>query len=177
MHAPRWFFLVIAALIVAQSVSAETRKSPVTVPDGTKVQAVKLEGNDAEVTLSQEEQVAFLFLYGIWNLESRCLDKDNGIGRLATLGELVKGVKTPGGETFGLSINPVKDTNYSYDLMLVGTDVVIRANPRARGLGGFALVGSPNRIMGNFYYNSKGGDFTKAIKLSEMGYGGDGFVR
>ncbi len=121
--------------------------------------------------------MAFLFLYGIWNIESRCLEADTGIGRLATLGELVKGVKTPGGEVLGLSINPVKDTNYSYDLMIIGNDVVIRANPRAPGLGGFALVGSPKRILGNFYYNPKGGDLAKAIKLSEMGYGGDGFVR
>ena len=177
MYARRLFIVFLASLIVAPSFAEETRRSPVSVPDGTTVSPVKFSDEEPAVTLKPGEQVAFLFVYGIWNLESQCLDADMGIGRLATLRELVAGVKTAGGGTFGLSVNPVKDTNYSYDVMLIGNTCVIRATPRVKGLGAFALVGSSKRIIGDFYYNPKGADLTKAIKLSEMGYSGGGFVR
>ena len=49
----------------------------------------------------------------------------------------------PGGEILGLSINPVKDTNYNYDILIIGEDCLIRALPRVKGIGGFALMGSP----------------------------------
>ena len=177
MYTKRLFIVFLVSLIVSLSFAEETRKSPVSVPSGTTVSPVKFSDEEPAVVLKPEEEVAFLYVYGIWNLESQCLDADMGIGRLATLRELITGVKTAGGETFGLSVNPVKDTNYNYDVMLIGTTCVIRASPRVKGLGAFALVGSPKRILGDFYYNPDGGDLTKAIKLSEMGYSGSGFVR
>jgi hypothetical protein len=174
MHGRNWILALVVCLSVAPSLSAQ-RKSPVTVPDGTRVSAIKFEDESA-VDLKPEEQVAFLFVSGIWNLEGRCLEPDV-LGRLATIRELVTGVKTPVGETLGLSISPVKDTNYNYDLTIIGPDCLIRANPRVAGLGGFALMGSPKRVMGDFFYNPKGGDLSAARKLGEMGYGGSGFVR
>lgn len=174
MQGRKWVLALVICLSLAPSLFAQ-RKSPVTVPDGTRVQAVKFEDESA-VDLKPEEQVAFLFVYGIWNLEGRVLEEDV-LGRLATMRELISGVKTPVGETLGLTVNPVKDTNYNYDLTIIGTNCLIRANPRVAGLGGFALMGSPKRIMADFFYNPKGGDLAAARKLSEMGYGGNGFVR
>ena len=49
------------------------------------------------------------------------------------------------GEVLGLSINPVKDTNYNYDIVIIGEDCLIRALPRVKGIGGFAMLGSPRR--------------------------------
>ena len=167
--------IALALLLAALSAASAQNRSPVMVPEGTTVSAIKVEDSDSALTLKPEEQVAFLFVHGIWNLEQQCLDNDMGIGRLAALGELVRGVKTPGG-VIGLSTTPTKDTNYNYSLQLIGSDCVIMASPRVKGIGGFALVGSPKRMNGSFYYNPKGGDMLSPLKLTEYGYGGNGFT-
>jgi len=151
-------------------------KSPVSVPADLKNITVKY-GDDTPVTLKPAEKVAFLFVYGIWGLEGNCFDSDMGVGRLCTLAELVNGVKTKGGETLGLKVDPAQDTNYSYDVILIGGDCLIRAIPRSAGLAAFAMVGTARRSSGNFYYSSKGPDLTNAIKLTEYGYEGRGFRR
>ena len=121
------FMLVLSAM-------AQAAPSTVTLPEGTKVMDVKYGDDETVATLKPEEQVAFLFVYAMYGLEGDCLDKDNGIGRLATLGELIKGVKAPTGFDLGLSISPVKDTNYNYDIIIVGRDCLIRATPRVKGI-------------------------------------------
>jgi hypothetical protein len=125
--------------------------------------------------LKAEEQVAFLYVYGLWFIEQDCLDSNNGLGRLCTLGELIRGVQLPDGRVLGLSVSPVKDTNYNYEILIIGADCVIQAVPRVKGLGGFAAIGTPSRLPA-FYYTPNG-DRAKAVKLIEMGYGGDGFRR
>ncbi|HTO20889.1 MAG TPA: hypothetical protein VMQ10_00285 [Spirochaetia bacterium] len=168
---------VIALAIQAFPLQAQALKQTVVVPDGTTVPPVKTGDDQPAVTLEPAEQVAFLFVYGIWNLENRLLDKDmGGTGKLASLRELVKGVKTEGGVQ-GLAVDPAKDINYGYDLVLVGRDVLIRAIPRKPGLSAFAMVGSPERMMGNFYYVAASADFARGVRLTEMGYSGSGFVK
>jgi hypothetical protein len=169
--------LAILCLMLVLPAMAQAAPSTVTVPEGTKVSDVKYGNNDSVATLKPAEQVAFLFIHAIWGLEQECLDKDSGIGRLATLGELVKGVKDASGNVIGLSVSPVKDTNYNYDLIIVGSDCLIRAISRNKDLGSLAQVGSPTRMVGNFYYNPNGPDITKAEKLTEYGYQGKGFKR
>jgi hypothetical protein len=168
---------VMLCLMLVAPVMAQAAPSTVSVPDGTKVGDVKYGDDESVATLKPEEQVAFLFVYALWGLEGDCLDKDMGIGRLATLGELIKGVKASTGYDIGLSVNPVKDTNYSYDIIIIGKDCLIRATPRAKGIGALAMIGSPTRMSGNFYYNPNGPDLTKAVKLTEYGYNGKGFRR
>jgi hypothetical protein len=159
--------------IQAQSVN----KSPVSVPAGIKNITIKYGENDTPITLKPAEKVAFLFVYGIWGLEGDCFNGDMGVGRLCSLAELVKGVKTKGGETLGLAVDPAQDTNYGYDIITIGGDCIIRAIPRSPGLGAFAMVGTVRRSIGNFYYNPKGSDLMSAITLTEYGYDGDGFRR
>jgi hypothetical protein len=152
-------------------------KSQVSVPPGTTVGPLRYAEDQPALDLKPEEQVAFLYVYGLWFLEQDCLDTGSGVGRLCTLGELIKGVKTPDGRVIGLSVNPVKDTNYRYEIMIIGNDCVIQAVPRVKGLGGFATLGSPTRSSGSFYYSSSGADMTRAVRLIEMGFSGSGFRR
>ena len=88
----------------------------------------KYEEDQPALDLKPEAQVAFLYVYGLWFLEQQCLDRDMGVGRLCTLGELINGVKTSDGHVIGLSLTPVKDTNYRYEIMVIGSDCVIQAS-------------------------------------------------
>jgi len=170
--------LAIAGLLLALAPFAHAQnKSAVSVPAGTKVMPLRYAEDQPAIDLKPEEQVAFLYVYGLWFLEQECLDADMGVGRLCTLGELINGVKTPDGRVLGLSVTPVKDTNYRYEIMIIGEDCVIQAVPRVKGLGGLAVLGSPRRSAGSFYYSSFGTDMTRAVRIIEMGYEGDGFRR
>jgi hypothetical protein len=164
-------------LMVVLPALALAAPSPVSVPNGTKLGELKYGEPEMVLTLQPEEQVAFLFLSAIWGLEQDCVSPDSGPGRLVTLGELIKGIKTPSGVTMSLSVNPVKDTNYSYDVILIGTDLLVRALPRVKGLGAFAMLGSGKKFTGNFWYSSKSADLTKAVQLTQYGYEGNGFRR
>lgn len=75
---------------------------PVPVPAGTTVGPLKYEEDKPALELKPAEQVAFLYVYGLWFMESDCLDKDSGVGRLCTLRELITGAKTPDGQVIGL---------------------------------------------------------------------------
>ncbi len=173
-----WHTCVLASLLLALPVLAHAQaKSPVSLPDGTTVSPLKYAEDQPALELKPGEQVAFVYVYGLWFMEQDCLDKDSGVGRLCTLRELITGVKTPDGRVIGLSVNPVKDTNYRYEIMIIGEDCVIQAIPRVKGLGGFATLGSPRRLPGSFYYSDGGADMTGAVKLIEMGFSGDGFRR
>jgi len=166
----------VLCLLLAPAL-AYAAPAPVLVPDGTKVSELKWGDDEAVLTLQPAEQVAFLFVYGIWGLEQDCISKDMGVGRPCTRDELARGVKTPGGGTLGLSVNPVKDYNYTYDVIIVGSDLVIRAIPRVKDLGAFAMTGSARRSIGNFWYSPGSADLSKAVQLTQYGYEGNGFRR
>ncbi len=167
--------LLLVVLAAGRAVGAG--KSPVTVPEGTTIITVKYGDDGTEAPLKPEEQVAFLFVYGIWGLEGECME-DPEVGRLCQIAELVKGMKGQGGRIIGLSLDPRKDTNYNYDMTIVGADCLIRAVPRIAGLGAFGLAGSPRRGIGNFYYNPAGPDLVRGtVKLTEYGFDGSGFRR
>ena len=157
--------LVIVGLLCGLAWAAQGQnKSLVSVPAGTTVMPPKYAEDQPALDLKPEEQVAFLYVYGLWFLEQQCLDKDMGVGRLCALGELITGVKTPAGGVLGLSLTPVKDTNYRYEILIIGEDCVIQAVPRVKGLGGFATLGSPRRSSGDFWFSATG-DMTRAVKL------------
>jgi hypothetical protein len=175
MNARLWQVCLIVSLSCILSPFAQAQ--PVSVPDGTTVMPLKYAEDQPALELKPAEQVAFLYVYGLWFMESDCLDKDSGLGRLCTLRELITGVKTSYGQVIGLSVNPVKDTNYNYEIMIIGDSCLIRATPRIKGLGGFATLGSPRMSSGSFYYSPEGADMTRAVKLIEMGFQGNGFRR
>lgn len=95
--------LVIVVIFLGLATFAQAQnKSPVTVPEGTKVMPPKY-AEDQPLDLKAEEQVAFLYVYGMWFLEQDCLDSFSGLGRLCTLGELIRGVQLPDGRVLGRS--------------------------------------------------------------------------
>ena len=171
----RRMLVIVVLLLGLSSLAQAQNKSPVSVPAGTTVMPPKYAEDQPPLELKPEEQVAFLYVYGLWFLEQDCLDKDMGLGRLCTLGELIRGVPTTDGRVIGLSLTPVKDTNYTYEILIIGADCVIQAIPRVKGLGGFAALGTPRRLP-TFYYTPNG-DRTQAVQLIEMGYQGSGFRR
>ena len=169
---------LVACLLFTISSFAQAQASlPVPVPAGTTVFPPKYAEDQPALELKPAEQVAFLYVYGLWFMEQDCLDKDSGVGRLCTLRELITGVKTPYDQVIGLSVNPVKDTNYNYEIMIIGDSCLIRAVPRVKGLVGFATLGSPRRSSGSLYYSPDGADMTRAVMLIEMGFDGEGFRR
>lgn len=150
----------------------------ITVPAGTKVGTIKYgDVSGAVVQLKPAEQVAFLFVSSIQNLESNCVSTFfGGPGRLCSLDELVKGVHGKSG-ILGLNTDPAQDLNYRYKLEIIGKDCVITALPQREGLGAFAYVSSPSGMNGDFYYNPNGAELTQAKVLGERGYSGKGFTR
>jgi hypothetical protein len=173
-----WNAVFLASLLFAQPLVAQSQgavKLSVPVPEGTRVSPVRYGDKETAVDLKPAEQVAFLFVSAIWQAEQNCLELE--VGRLATLGELIKGVKAPGGAMIGLKVTPARDVNYNYDVILIGDDCVIRAIPRVKGIGSFAIVGTPKRMIPNFYFNPEGADLARALPLTESGFAGDGFRR
>jgi len=178
MNARLLHVCLAASLLFTVSPFAQAQTAlPVPVPAGTTVMPLRYAEDKPALELKPAEQVAFLYVYSLWWMEGDCLDKDMGVGRLCTLRELIAGVKAANGEVIGLSVNPVKDTNYNYEIMIIGDSCLIRASPRVKGLCGFATLGSPRMSSGSFYYSPDGADMTRAVKLIEMGFEGDGFRR
>ena len=178
MNARLWQVCLCVALFFTLTPFAQAQNNlPVPVPAGTTVMPLKYAEDQPALELKPAEQVAFLYVYGLWFMEQDCLDKDSGLGRLCTLRELITGVKTTYGQVIGLSVNPVKDTNYNYEILIIGDSCLIRASPRVKGLCGFATLGTPRRSSGSFYYSPEGADMTRAVQLIEMGFQGDGFRR
>lgn len=174
------YAILLMALILASPIFGQAKgRSPVKVPEGTIVNPILYGDDKTQVVLKAEEQVAFLFLYSIFQIEEKCFDKDSGLGRLASLEELVKGVELANGTTVGLTEDPARDTNYRYDMIIIGTDCIMRALPVAPGLGGFAIVGTFMKFAARstMYYNPEGADMPQASKIVERSYSGRGFSR
>jgi len=150
--------------------------SGLTVPAGTKISTLKY-SDGGVVNLKPAEQVAFLLVYTIKDLETTCTSTlFGGPGRPCLMSELLSGIKTTNGQPVGLTVNPVKDSNYRYLLQIIGKSCIITATPKGPGLGAFAWVGQPGAMgSGGFYYNPDGADMIKAKELGEMGYEGTGF--
>jgi hypothetical protein len=176
----RWVVTILGLLLTYPIWSriVQAAAPGITVPGGTKINTLKYNDTSGTVVeLKPAEQVALLFVYGMEGLESDCVDTFfGGPGRPCSLDELLKGVRGKS-RTIGLNTDPAQDLNYRYKLEIIGQDCVITALPQREGLGGFAYVGSPYRLHGNFYYNPTGADMTQAKVLGELGYSGKGFTR
>jgi hypothetical protein len=171
-------FLGLLLVFVLCGLAQGGQASGITVPPGTKLATLKY-SDGGVVNLKPAEQVAFLFVYGMKDLESTCGSTFfGGPGRPCSMSELVDGLKTKNGQTIGLNQNPAQDLKYSYTLTIIGKHCVITAIPKGPGLGAFAWVGAPSGMgNGGFYYNPDGADLTKAKDFGEMGYAGNGFKR
>jgi hypothetical protein len=178
MISRKWNVGVLAlALVLLVGYGRAYGQSPgLSVPAGTKISTLKY-SDGSVVNLKPAEQVAWLIVYTMKDLESTCASTFfGGPGRPCLMSELLTGIKTTNGQPIGLTINPAKDSNYHYLLQIIGKSCIITATPKGPGLGAFAWVGQPaNMGSGGFYYNPDGADLMKAKELGEMGYEGNGF--
>ncbi|HUX14725.1 MAG TPA: hypothetical protein VMW87_16995 [Spirochaetia bacterium] len=169
--------LVLSLVIPVFCQAQAAGNLPVPVPAGTTVDVLTYGPDDTSLTLKPAEQVAFLFVYAIWDLESDCASTSSGVGRICSLAELVRGVKLPDGETIGLTTDPARDRNYRYDVTIIGDQCIIRALPNDRTRAGFAAIGAPGGFSHSFFINPQGPDLIRAVKITGMGYSGKGFKR
>ena len=179
MSPRKWNFGIFVSVLVVGvwwSWAKGGQATGITIPAGTKISALKYRDGSV-VNLKPAEQVAFLVVYTIEDLESTCASPNfGGPGRPCLMSELLSGIKTKGGQPVGLTINPVQDPKYHYLLQIIGQSCIITATPKGPGLGAFAWVGRPGTMgSGTFYYNPDGADMIKAKELGEMGYEGNGF--
>ena len=150
---------------------------PSGLPAETTVEAKYADGTPIPFKLP--EQVAFLFVHNIRSLEKDpCIRR---LERLCSLDELVQGIPSKLGGPSGLKRNPMRETDYSYQVTFFGEPhqtaarFQVEAIPRRPGLGGFLYI-SDRRGFSDFYYNASGAATTKDKKLGEYGTTGDGFV-
>jgi len=155
--------------------AAAASSCPISIPSGTQIQVQYWHGSGPQ--LNPCEQVAFLFAYTIYVLEhDHCLGQLN---RVCSLDELIHGVSIQG-QTYGLSVNPRQDPNYTYSFVVSGQNYQIAALPQRSGLGGFLCQGGTGvmaNFPGHFYYNSQGAATTASRELGSVGFSGFGFMR
>jgi hypothetical protein len=165
----------------AQAAPAQTAAggaaSPSGLPAETTVEAEYADGTPIHFRVP--EQVAFLFVHNIRSLEKDpCIRR---LERLCSLDELVQGIPSKLGGPIGLKRNPLRETDYSYQVTFFGEPYLtakrfqVEAIPRRPGLGGFLYI-SDIRGFSDFYYNADGAATTKDKKLGAYGTNGDGFV-
>jgi len=144
----------------------------ISLPPGTQVE-VELKGT--ALKLKPEEQVAFLFVYSMLDLEKEeCSEQ---LGRLCALDEIVSGVPGKDGRTIGLATNPNEDANYRYTLTISGKRYEAAAVPRHPGLAGFLYVSPDGFGIGDFYFNAAGPAASSNETLTGFGHSGNDFRR
>jgi helix-turn-helix protein len=122
-------------------------------PETTKAE-VNITVKDKSLALQHDEQIAFMFVIAISDLENECTAH---AGRGCTLDELVSGRVTSkdSWEIGRLKFDPrTTDPNYTYTLNAGEENWEVKATPKKPGLGGFYVVGSG--MFPKVFYNPKG---------------------
>jgi hypothetical protein len=160
---------VLLAPWLAAQLTAQ-QKAALGGPFATKA-TVEVKSETGVIPLKREEQIAFMFVDAINNLQDDC-------GRHAaepcTLEALVRGPKAK--DSFGvgkLKFDPnASDPNYTYQVALAGSNWEIWANPKKPGLGGFYAKG---KFFGGKWYNPAGPATAASTKIAESSIDGDLF--
>jgi hypothetical protein len=165
-------FALLAVFVLAPrfSTPVTAQQKPAAGPSATKA-TVEVESEKGVIPLKREEQIAFMFLDAINNLEDNC---SRSAAEPCTLEALVRGPKAKGDFGVGkLKFDPnATDPNYTYKVTLAGTDWEIWANPKKPGLGGFYAKG---KFFGGRWYNSAGSATAASTKITGSSIGGDLF--
>ena len=143
-----------------------------TGPLATKA-TVEIKDEKGVIPLKREEQIAFIFVAAIKELEAEC---GRDAGGPCTIAQLVAGPKPTGSNKVGkLKFDPTTtDPNFTYKITINGPNWELWVTPKRAGLGGFYVAPG---MMGNVYYNSKGAASAADRLLTETGITGDMFYQ
>jgi hypothetical protein len=141
-----------------------------TGPLATKA-TVEIKDATGIIPLKREEQIAFIFVAAIKQLEGEC---GRDAGGPCTIAQLVAGPKPTGSNKVEkLKFDPTTtDPNFTYKLKIDAPNWELWVSPKRAGLGGFYVAPG---MMGNVYYNPKGAASDKDKLLTETGITGDMF--
>ncbi len=107
-------FVCAIALAAACCAALGGQASDLAIPAGTKLSTLKY-SDGSLVNLKPAEQVAFLVVYTIKDLENTCGSTFfGGPGRPCLMSELINGITTKNGQAIGLTVNPIQG-NYLLD--------------------------------------------------------------
>jgi hypothetical protein len=145
-------------------------QAPTTGPFATKA-TVEIKDAKGVIPLKRSEQIAFIFLAAIKQLEGEC---GRDAGGPCTIAQLVAGPKPTGSNKVGkLKYDPATaDPNYTYKLTIDGSNWQLWITPKRAGLGGFYIAPG---MMGDTYFNPIGAASNKDKQLTETGITGEMF--
>jgi hypothetical protein len=169
---PIAFVLFTVVTIVLLTAAAMAQQKPAATPAATTAKVVaKLTGGKV-IPLKREEQIAFIFVAAINNLQDDC---GRHSAEPCTLEALVRGPKAKDDWGMGkLKFDPnATDPNYTYKVTLDGKNWEVWANPRKPGLGGFYSKG---KFSGGTWYNPAGTATPANMKIEESSIEGDLFI-
>jgi len=153
----------------AATVSAFTAASG---PFATKAK-VEIEDAKGPVQLKREEQIAYMFLSAIEEIEHEC---QLTLQRTCPLDQLLSGTYPRGSNIEHLKFDPNKsDSNYTYTLAVNGMAWEAHATPKKPGLKGFC---SMSRSIGTttVTYSNTGPAGWTSTELGNRGMEGDSFA-
>ena len=155
-----------AAAVYARS----SGQAATTGPMATKA-VVEVKDATGVIPLKRPEQIAFIFVAAIRELENEC---GRDAGGPCTIAQLVAGPKPTGANKVGkLKYDPTTtDPNYTYKITINGPNRELWVNPKAAGLGGFYVAPG---MAGDTFYNPKGAASNKDKQLLDTGITGDMF--
>lgn len=149
----------------------QSAPSPTTGPFATTAK-VEIEDANGPVKLKREEQIAYIFLSAIENIEHEC---QLTIQRVCTFNEMLSGSESHGGQIEHLKFDPNKtDPNYVYTLAASGMAWEAHANPKKPGLKGFCSM-SRNIGTTTVTYSNGGKAGWTDTELGNRGMEGDSF--
>ncbi len=165
-------FAVLVGMLLGPclAVSGTAQPTPAAGPAATRAK-VEVQSDKGVIPLKREEQIAFMFVEAIHNLEDDC---SRSAAEPCTLAALVRGPKAKGSFGVGkLKFDPnATDPNYAYKVTLAGADWEIWANPKKPGLGGFYAKG---KFSKGTYYNPAGPATAASTKITGSSIDGDLF--
>jgi hypothetical protein len=152
--------------------SANTAAMPTTGPFATKGK-VEVEDANGPVKLRREEDIAYMFLSAIEQIEHDC---QLTLQHVCTFAQILSGAYPAGTHMEHLKFDPNKtDPNYTYTLAANGMAWEAHANPKKPGLKGFCFMA---RTIGTTTatYNPAGTAGWTDIELGNRGMEGDSFA-
>jgi len=144
---------------------------PTTGPFATKAK-VEIEDANGPVQLKREEQIAYIFLSAIENIEHEC---QLTLQHVCSFSQILSGSDSHGGQIEHLKFDPNKtDPNYVYTLAASGMAWEAHANPKKPGLKGFCSM-SRNIGTTTVTYSNAGKAGWTDTELGNRGMEGDSF--